>query len=534
LAAAGGLCETSRRQLNQSEPAERAAEEACAVATESVKEANAAATTPEKKAGGFEAWGKKWGLLLSLIVGTAIWLMPIANVNVTQHKMLAIFGGAVAVWVTMGVNFAVSIFIMICFLYFWVGNGTGAVKNGALVRSTDFVLSGFSAASLWLIVTGFVISIAMVRTGVARRLLLHVVRGIGKTPLRAIMAGSITTLLVSPFTPSNTARSLAMVPVVEGLAETYKVKAGESNFGKALALSQAFANNITGSAFLTATIPNTMFIAAIIAASGPSKYTSWAYWAMAAAPTNIILLLLMCWFLTKMYPPEMKEITGGIQRINADLIALGPITAPEKRAVTFFLLALILWSTDQLHHLNPTMIAFIISSLIFLPHPIGVLEWRDAQYSLPWELFVYVGGVTTMANCLAQTKAVDVIIKMAFASLGLKDVSYFWLLMLLIGFSIFSHVIWSTTTSMTGVMAPIYIGIAQSLGFDIARFCLPLAIMMAYALFLPFNTTGNLIFMQTGHYKSNDLLRAAIPIGIGIWLAWIITALTWWKWIGLM
>jgi len=106
--------------------------------------------------------------------------------------------------------------------------------------------------------------------------------------------------------------------------------------------------------------------------------------------------------------------------------------------------------------------------------------------------------------------------------------------MLLIGFSIFSHVIWSTTTSMTGVMAPIYIGIAQSLGFDVAKFCLPLAIMAAYALFLPFNTTGNLIFMQTGHYKSNDLLRASIPLGLAIWLAWVITALTWWRVIGLV
>ena len=57
--------------------------------------------------------------------------------------------------------------------------------------------------------------------------------------------------------------------------------------------------------------------------------------------------------------------------------------------------------------------------------------------------------------------------------------------------------------------------------------------MMAYALFLPFNTTGNMIFMQTGHYKPNDLLRASIPIGFMIWAAWIITALTWWRLIGL-
>ena len=508
------------------------------MATQSTKEvkagsASSSGAAQEKKATGFEAWGKRWGLLLGLVVGVAIWLTPIAGVNPVQHKMLSIFGGAVALWVTTGVNFAVSIFLLNCFLYFWVGNATGTTKNGALVRSTDFALSGFSAASLWLIVTGFVICIAMVRTGIARRLLLHVARGIGRTPLGALAAGAMTTYLIAPFTPSNTARSLAMVPVVEGLAEAYQVKPGESNFGKGLALTMAFANNITASAFLTGTIPNTMFMAAILATVGASKYTSWAFWTLAAAPTNLILLLLVCWFLTKMFPPEMKEIAGGIGRIDQDLKALGPVTKDEKKAMVFFLVALALWATDSLHGFSPTMVAFFISALIFLPKPIGVLEWRDAQYALPWELFVYVGGVTTLANCLAQTKAVEVVLKMGFASLGLRHVSYFWLLMLLIGFTIFSHVIWSTTTTMTGVMAPIYIGIAQSLGFDVAKFCLPLAIMIGYALFLPFNTTGNMIFMQTGHYKPNDLLRASIPIGFITWAAWIVTALTWWKLIGL-
>ena len=113
--------------------------------------------------------------------------------------------------------------------------------------------------------------------------------------------------------------------------------------------------------------------------------------------------------------------------------------------------------------------------MIYLPK-LGVLDWKQTQNSLPWELFMFVGGVTTLGNALAQTKAVAVVINSLFASLGLQNVSEFWLLMLLIGFTIFSHIWWSTTTSMTGVMAPIYIGIAQSMGYDVARFCVPLAL----------------------------------------------------------
>jgi di/tricarboxylate transporter len=51
---------------------------------------------------------------------------------------------------------------------------------------------------------------------------------------------------------------------------------------------------------------------------------------------------------------------------------------------------------------------------------------------------------------------------------------------------------------MAGVMIPIYIGIAQALHFDLTGFCLPMAILMAYALFFPFNTMGNIIIYGGG------------------------------------
>jgi anion transporter len=487
-----------------------------------------------QKKDGFEAWGRRWGLLLSLVVGLAIWMIPMSGINVTQHKVLSIFGAAIALWVTVGVNFAVSSLLITTFLYFWVGNATGALKNGALVRNPDFAISGFSANSPpWLILTGFVISLAMVNTGVAKRLLLYVVRAIGRRPLGAIIAASFTNFVIAPFTPSNTARALAMVPVVEGIAESYQVKRGESNFGRSLTLAMAFANNITASAFLTGTIANLMFINIIVSTAGTSRFTGWGFWALAAAPTNLVLLLLVCFYLVKMFPPEMKEISGGMKRIDEDLAAMGPMTGAEKKAILYFLLAIALWSTDQLHGLNATMVAFLVSSLLYLPK-LGVLDWRQTQNSLPWELFMFVGGVTTLGNALTQTKSVAVVINSVFASLGLRNISEFWLLMLLIGFTIFSHIWWSTTTSMTGVMAPIYIGIAQSMGYDVAKFCLPLAIMVAYALFLPFNTNGNMIMMSTKFFSANDLLKSSIPIGIIVWLAWIITAMSWWRFIGLV
>jgi di/tricarboxylate transporter len=86
---------------------------------------------------------------------------------------------------------------------------------------------------------------------------------------------------------------------------------------------------------------------------------------------------------------------------------------------------------------------------------------------------------------------------------------------------------------MGGVMIPIYIGIAQALKFDIIGFTLPMAILMAYALFLPFNTMGNIILFGPGYYSVENQVKSAVLVGIGSWILWAVTALTWWRFIGL-
>lgn len=486
-------------------------------------------------ANSFETWGKKYGLILSVLVGLVIWLMPTpATMTIAQHKLLSLFGAAVVAWITIGVNFAVSTFFIVTMLYFWVGNPEGKLdKAGNLIRNAEFAVSGFASSSLWLLVTGFVISIAMTKSGVAKRLALHMMRLFGRTPRGAIFASMLANFLIAPLTPSNTARTAAVLPIMEGIAEAYKAVPGKSNFGRALALANTFTSNITGSAFLTGTIPNPVAIGMIAVAAGASVFTTWSYWALAAVPTNIIILIATGWLCLKMFPPEVKALPGGLDYIKQELANMGPMSLPEKKAILYFGVALILWSTDALHKFNSTMVAFLVSVLIFSPR-IGVLEWKETEKSLPWELFVYFGGVLTLSGALMKTKAFEWLIKVLLTALGLQSVPMMPLLIILIGFSIFSHVIWSTTTAMAGVMIPIYIGLAQALGFDVVSFVMPLAIMMAYALFLPFNTMGNIILFGTGYYTVTEQIKTSVMLGLIIWALWIVTAYTWWPLIGLI
>ena len=169
-------------------------------------------------ANSFESWGRKYGRVLALALGVAVWLLPTpAGMTLTQHKLLTLFAAAVVMWVTIGVNFAVSSFFVVTVLYFWVGNATGAMKAGWLVRDASFAVSGFGSPALFLLVTGFVISIAMTQTGVVRRVALLMMRAFGRTPRGAVGASMVANLILAPLTPSNTARMAAMLPIIASI-----------------------------------------------------------------------------------------------------------------------------------------------------------------------------------------------------------------------------------------------------------------------------------------------------------------------------
>jgi len=144
----------------------------------------------------FESWGKKYGVVLGFALGIVIWMLPTpAGMTLTQHKLLTLFVVAVVMWVTIAVNFAVSAFFVVSVLYFWVGNATGAMKNGWLVRDANFAVSGYGSAALFMLVTGFVISIAMTHTGVARRVALLMMKRIRAIALKILPSSGVSRIL---------------------------------------------------------------------------------------------------------------------------------------------------------------------------------------------------------------------------------------------------------------------------------------------------------------------------------------------------
>jgi di/tricarboxylate transporter len=44
----------------------------------------------------------------------------------------------------------------------------------------------------------------------------------------------------------------------------------------------------------------------------------------------------------------------------------------------------------------------------------------------------------------------------------------------------------------------------------------------------------NIIVFGAGYYSVENQIKSSVLVGIGSWILWILTALTWWRFIGLL
>ena len=154
-----------------------------------------------------------------------------------------------------------------------------AVFGGLTIQQA---LEGYGDPTVWLVMAAFFISIAMIKTGFARRIALVFVRAFGETSLGVTYALSMTDMLLAGIIPSNGARSGGVVlPIARSIAELYGSRPGATAPLLGAFLMTAVYQNIcvTAAMFMTGQASNPL--AAKIATDTFHFPVTWALWALA-------------------------------------------------------------------------------------------------------------------------------------------------------------------------------------------------------------------------------------------------------------
>ena len=380
------------------------------------------------------------------------------------------------------------------------------------MEALKWALAGFANGTVWLIFGAFVFAMGYEKTGLGRRIALHLVRRLGGRTLGLGYAIAAADLALAPFTPSNTARSAGTIyPVVLNIPPLYGSGPGAQarKIGSYL-MWVAFATTcVTSSMFVTALAPN--LLALDLVKKGTGLEIGWAEWAAGFLPVGGTLLVVLPWLIYKIYPPEIR-VSSEVPRWAAqELARMGRITAREWVMAALVLTALGLWIFGG-GFIDAALVALTGVCLMMV---CGVVSWDDILGNRSaWNVLTWFATLIVLADGLNKVGFVGWFGQGAAAQLaGLPPLV---VMVVLVALFFLIHYLFASLTAHTTAVLPVILAAGAAVpGMPVRTF----ALLLVYSLGLmgvltPYATGPAPVYYGSGFVGRRDFWRLGLIFGL--------------------
>jgi len=481
-------------------------------------------------------FSSNWGLLAAIVALVVVLLLPTpAGLPVAGHRMLAILAFAVIIWMTEAIDYAVSAIVIAALMAFLLGLAPN-VANPKVLLGTGGALglafSGFANTALVLVAAALFLAAAMTATGLDKRIALTILSRVG-TDTRHVVVGTILVGFVIAFmVPSTTARVACLVPITLGIIAAYGVNK-RGVFASMLMITTVQTASIWNVGIKTAAAQNMVAIGFIEKTFGQT--ITWLDWLIAAAPFGIMMSVVLYFVMTRMMPPEVKDVPGGREGIRKSLAALGPMKASEWKLLVLSLVLIGFWATEGvLHKFDTSTTTITAVALMFLPG-FGIMTWKEAQPKIPWGTVVLFGVGISLGTALLQTKAATWLADIVVAEFGLKYASVLFILGVMSLFLVVIHLGFASATALASAMIPIVIAVLKGVatpGINIIGMTMLLQFVVSFGFILVVNAPQNMVAYGTETFSARDFVRTGFVLTIAALVLVMALGATYWHWLG--
>lgn len=396
---------------------------------------------------------QKKKLAIVIGIGAVLWFLPHPEaITPIAWHLFAVFAATIAGFILQPMPIGAVAFI--------------GVTAGALlgVISVKTAISGYGNSTIWLIVCAFLLARAFIKSGLGSRIAYLIIKAIGKSSLTLGYAITLSDFVISPATPSSTARAGGIIyPIIRSLSSALHSEPNDGTarkFGAYIMQIEYQANAITCAMFMTAMAGNPMSVE--LAAKTIGVEITWSEWALAAAVPGLISLIVMPYLLYKLYPPEIHEMPHAKKMAVEALEKMGPMSYMEKVVLVVFVGALALWATSSLTHMNATGVGMLAVTVLLLTN---VLTWQDVlQEKGAWNTMFWMGSLIALAGALSSSGFIKVVAGMAGSAIASAGLSWLTAFILLALIYVYSHYAFASVSAHIGAMYAAFLAVAVAVG----------------------------------------------------------------------
>ena len=441
---------------------------------------------------------KNWMLLLAPIIGVLAGIIAYKNgMEEVAAKTLAIALWTALWWVFEPVPIPVASLLPLALLPM---TGVLTDKEVAMAYGHKLVL---------LLMGGFLLSKAMEKSGVHRRLALKMVNLCGGGGGRSLVLGFMLAAALLSMWISNTATTLMLLPMALAVLEGAK----DRRVTIPLLLGIAYAANVGGLGTPIGTTPNLVFIEQYTEFS--KKEFTFSDWMRHGLPVVFCMVPLIWLWLTR----GLKDAPP------LTLPKVGDWRKEEIRTLIIFFLTALAWATRRepfggwssfmgLPNANDASVAFLSVVLLFcVPNGMGegkkLLDWETAV-KIPWGLLLLFGGGIAIATAFKNSGLSEMVANLLT---GLQNVPVLVLIFCICLVVTFLTEMTSNTAT-TILLMPILGSAASAADINPAILMLPAVLSASCAFMLPVATAPNAVVFGTGRFTTTRMMREGFALNL--------------------
>ena len=438
------------------------------------------------------------GILTAVLIALGFFAISLLGFSTTHALLIAIVAFLVTLWTNGALPLGV---VSLLPLILFPALGILDVKA---------VAPNYSKTIIFLFIGGFMMAIAVEKTGLHKYFSAKLLDKFPKTPTGIIYALAVTSALLSALL-SNTTITLMLMPIGLFLTENIKLKVR-------FLLAIAYGASIGGIITPIGTPPNLLLLG-FLEEQGVAA-PSFGGWILMVAPVAILMLLTVPYLLAYSVKNEsVKDINTNIPTLDST----------QKRLIYILiaLAVLLLLNTPIKPYymglgLNEKLILLGFGLLMFMPK-LGFLEWEDTR-NLPYEIIFLFGAGFSIAAAFTKTGlAAEIAHKISFIS----TMPLFWMFLLVALFVSFSTEV-TSNTALTSIALPIFYEFAKDMGSDGIVLMMVATIAASYAFMLPIATPPNAIVMSSRVIKIGTMARIGVVANfIGVFVVAVVGYLLW-------
>ncbi len=437
---------------------------------------------------------------MAIIAYIVIILVPMPGLAHSGHAAIALLAFAIIMWASEAQVLAVTS-LMLMFLQPILG-----------IQSFTAAAIGFANPIIFLMIGGFILAVAIGKSGLAKRFTYWMLQKVGTSPSMSIFAAVFSTGILSAWIENVVAFAM-LLPIIKTIVPLFGVndaERGNSNFAKAMVLGASYGSLAGGFGTEIGTAPNLMAAA----------YTQLPFvnWMIFGFPLAIILLFVTWKLLGWIFPPEVEGVVGGKETLEKAVSIMGSITRTEKVTAAILFFTIGLWITTGITKLDSYSVALIGASLYFVS---GVIDWKDAQEGVDWGLIIFFGGALSLGAALLNTGAASYIITHLIGDLGPNVSTVSIMLLLMVIGVIFTQVM--SNIALSAILIPLAVTLAAAQGQPIGIYAVPVAFACSLSFMFPMADPTVAMAYGTGYVNIKEILKAGIPmVVIGVILTIVV------------